>query len=543
MEFTLTTPVVDTTEQEAIRKELEAYLDEMRTKTTEDGAPVVHYPKNFDKIAGAMSRDDVIDYENKETSSTQWSQTLLAVSALDGNIFEQGRYVGVLKEVSEDSKIERGLAEICMLDKQLKDMLKKSAAINAEITPRPGSAGTDGGYETPRSNVSTPRTARSVSSTSSSQYNTFLTRTRGDSKTSTPAGSPPSTARPEKGSTRGLNNEPSQTRSKAKMGKRNFLSENKNAVQGKPSLSLEEELRIRALTMEGDEGDALFDQLKRHGFINSCAAQLERIDTELDKFVAADHTGLSKSLRNYLVEEDTTAQADTTIEQAPSHAKEKEKGEKSRNQDNVLLQQRVDRARKDYTSQLDQAISSLRSKPLNITALRGSRDKVYRSLNTIEVEQDGESPSDGLDHKGPLSLEKLQKFMKTEIASYEAARSSSDGDTAKHEIAPRHKLDSLMRSIRNETGAVSQMRSEGANYDSSDGDDGGEEENPERASESRRSISESSVSSVPSLPSIFKVNPPGASQQQPQYKQQQRSARREELLNSVSDVLNGISER
>jgi len=67
-------------DQESMREELEQYLEEMRTKKTDEGAPMVHYPKNFDRVAGAMNRSDL--HADGETGEAPWSKYLLAEATL-----------------------------------------------------------------------------------------------------------------------------------------------------------------------------------------------------------------------------------------------------------------------------------------------------------------------------------------------------------------------------------------------------------------------------------------------------------------------------
>lgn len=47
------------------REELNKYLTDFREKKGEDGAPLVNFPHNFDSIAEAMSRKDLMSTEEK----------------------------------------------------------------------------------------------------------------------------------------------------------------------------------------------------------------------------------------------------------------------------------------------------------------------------------------------------------------------------------------------------------------------------------------------------------------------------------------------
>ena len=92
-------------------------------------------------------------------------------------------------------------------------------------------------------------------------------------------------------------------------GKRNFLSENKSNPKSQSTLTLEEELRVRTLTLEGEEGDVYVDQLSRDGFLQSETERLAKIDAELEALAAQDHTGLSRVMQGYLEKPEADAEA------------------------------------------------------------------------------------------------------------------------------------------------------------------------------------------------------------------------------------------
>jgi hypothetical protein len=50
---------------DAMRQELSAYLDDVRGRLDTDGNPLISYPKNFDSIADAMDREDVVAEQKK----------------------------------------------------------------------------------------------------------------------------------------------------------------------------------------------------------------------------------------------------------------------------------------------------------------------------------------------------------------------------------------------------------------------------------------------------------------------------------------------
>jgi len=129
-----------------IREELQCYVDELSNKVGSDGSTLIHIPAAFDAVSNAMTRDDLT-----ADSESQWSKTLLE-KHFDVN-FENGRYKD---DVKHNNLVQRGMAEIYLLDNQLKTSSMKASSINKQI-----SVSSDA-KSTPRSN----------------QDSIFITRTR-----------------------------------------------------------------------------------------------------------------------------------------------------------------------------------------------------------------------------------------------------------------------------------------------------------------------------------------------------------------------------
>lgn len=118
-------------EQKSILSELESYLNEISSKQDSEGNRLVSYPKNFDSIASAMTRKDL-----ENSSEASWSKHLLA-QKFDEDIsssFENGRYKDMLDKELKNEKIDRGLAEIHLLDNQLRKLSRKAYDINKSIS-------------------------------------------------------------------------------------------------------------------------------------------------------------------------------------------------------------------------------------------------------------------------------------------------------------------------------------------------------------------------------------------------------------------------
>ena len=164
-------------ERNEIFADLEAYLEEFKGKKDAEGKPLVSFPKNFDKVTASMSRKDLYSEDNPAS----WSRCLLA-SRFDDDLlqasFEGGRYKSVVKEHASELRVERGMAEIAMMDKQLQALNRKAADISSTI-------------DTPSS--ARYKSNRSRQRSRSSPKGVFLTRQL-DSAATTPAQTPLGTA-------------------------------------------------------------------------------------------------------------------------------------------------------------------------------------------------------------------------------------------------------------------------------------------------------------------------------------------------------------
>lgn len=113
---------------QAAREELEAYIDSSNERTGSDGQALFRKPSNFDTIVNSMNRDDLSVGVSDEKP---WSQYLL----FDGLNAEEdaeynGRYNRAFKDTSE-AKIQRGLAQIQLLDRQLQEASKRNVVMTA----------------------------------------------------------------------------------------------------------------------------------------------------------------------------------------------------------------------------------------------------------------------------------------------------------------------------------------------------------------------------------------------------------------------------
>lgn len=114
----------------ALRQELSEYVEDLNGRKDADGNSFLKMPSNFDAIVCSMTREDInIEPEN---GIPPWSQYLLLDSLnAESDADYNGRYAKVFSD-TPDVKIKRGLAQIEMLDRQLRDASKKTPSIDPD---------------------------------------------------------------------------------------------------------------------------------------------------------------------------------------------------------------------------------------------------------------------------------------------------------------------------------------------------------------------------------------------------------------------------
>jgi hypothetical protein len=147
-------------ESSLMRAELSSYVGDLSQKKSSDGTNLIRIPSNFDTIVNSMSREDLVGQKDPISEGEKpWSQYLLLDSLnAESDMDYKGRYNSVFNE-TPDLKIQRGLAQIQLLDRQLKEASRKHS---------------DNGYETMQSN----RQKREANSSLDDQYmdDTFITK-------------------------------------------------------------------------------------------------------------------------------------------------------------------------------------------------------------------------------------------------------------------------------------------------------------------------------------------------------------------------------
>lgn len=126
--------VMDSATQEELRKELRAYIEDLSQKKGSDGKLLLHYPSNFSTVVDSMSREDISSLDKKP-----WSKYLL-MDGLDEAYEKEfdGRYKNVIRD-SPEIKVQKGLAQIHLLDRQLREASQREHLYSTGITTPEGS--------------------------------------------------------------------------------------------------------------------------------------------------------------------------------------------------------------------------------------------------------------------------------------------------------------------------------------------------------------------------------------------------------------------
>ena len=291
-----------------MRRELTTFLIDSANRLDSEGNKLVTMPNNFDTVVDAMGRDDVMSTEDRP-----WSKYLLTTSDLGFDRDSSDRYSTIIEDTKE-TKVQIGLAEIHLLDKQLGLLSRKEAILSHQDQSE---SATDDGTETPMTSRVTSRvtTPRSVMSKRDA---TFLTRTN---KTSTVGArseksSPSSPSSPPKrgsSSTSLLSHrddddvggqyddddvKDGQDSSQKKRKGKNFLKMNVDRVGSRSLLSKEDEERVRLLLeADHDDGDGGVNHsnAEEYGYTRDLLEYEKQLDSELACYGRLDRLTNSSS--------------------------------------------------------------------------------------------------------------------------------------------------------------------------------------------------------------------------------------------------------
>ena len=422
------------------RMELEMFLTETASKIDSEGNHLIVVPKNFEEVVDAMNRDDLISSEEKP-----WSKYLLNTNDIGFEKIFSERYNNLIEDTKE-TKLQLGLAEIHLLDKQLGLLKRKEAYLSTQDSER--EKDTEDGSEIPftnRSNVTTPR------SVMSKRDATFLTRgnktstvgSRSEKSPSSPY-SPASTNKTsiyspsepdllidQLESKDDYNNKSNNNDNKTK--KKNFLQQNIERVGSKSLLTKEEQARLSQLLDDNSIENQSTDPLSRYGYDQELLEYEQKLDSELAVYGRLERL-------------------ETSGLQATNS--------KTKNQQDYLSEQRAHREHQEYISKIDNMLETVTSGLMDLSEMvrpttRSSgddRDSVHSKLR-LEV------PSlDDVRVGKRISVDDVMSLVNMAVQ-----RVGGDVDII---LNPDHRreIDRLLGSLKNEIDRLASLRTKSQYY-------------------------------------------------------------------------------
>lgn len=373
---------ISESEKKGFRDELSQYLEDMKEKVGSDGEKLVHMSEEFDTVAAAMTRQDLLSDE-----SAPWSKYLLSSDlAFEDTLGDAGRYDGVAAEendevAAKEAQIRKEMARMELLEKQLRMASKKDAFVRQELIEleyeqENGEDVSDTMSESSHaSSTYSSTTKRSGKSNRSvlSRFNdyTFLTRAKSDRSTSRGSdmqslpGSPMLSARTIGSDDGGdFNNEQEEedaklstperirVRGERRAAKQKASEElKKKALKGRSALSDDEELRIQNL-LDVDEGSEAWKALGTYG-TTSQKEVMESCDEKLQAFGRLDRLKVSDEVDMMAIRQQ---------QQALATGEGKEEGD-------YLAEQRVLKDRTKQISKIENMIKTVASDTIDLSGL------------------------------------------------------------------------------------------------------------------------------------------------------------------------------
>ena len=435
-----------------MRQELSMFLTESMAKVDSEGNSLISMPDNFDAVVDAMNRDDVVS-----TDERPWSKYLLS-SANELGGFEKSftdRYNDFIDDTKE-TKVQIGLAEIHLLDKQLGLLLRKEAILSHQDQSE---TQTDDGSETlltNRSNVTTPR------SVMSKRDATFLTRTN---KTSTVGArseksSPSSPKRTSVYSEANEDTDHYEQRdydkddddSKKKKRNKNFLKQNIDRLGSKSLLSKEEDDRVRQLLEDDVENQP---NLQEYGYTLDLLEYDKQLDAELVSYGHLDR----------LIE--THDRRKTSLPSSSSSSS------KNRPPPDYLTEQREQREHQEYVSKIDRMLETVTSDLMDLSEM--IRPTTRSSDNDNDNDDNNDNNNDNIDSDGrsKYSLEvpsideirtgkriSVDDVMHVVNLAIQEIGQDADVNLSEH----RREIDRLLGGLKNEIDRLSSLRRKSQYY-------------------------------------------------------------------------------
>mmetsp|Transcript_14555 Transcript_14555/g.21929 ORF Transcript_14555/g.21929 Transcript_14555/m.21929 type:complete len:643 (-) Transcript_14555:138-2066(-) len=436
-------------EMEGMRQSLLNYLNETRDKKSTDGTPLVHFPENFDSIVNAMNRKDLVSESEKS-----WARCLLE-ERFDRDMqegFEGGRYKELLEESKDEVAVDRGMAEIQLLDNQLSALNRKARSIAQETAQL-------------LQDDETKSSARSRAGDG-----TFLTRLKTPGGSSV-GGSPVASARSTMSSTTVSTNQ-TNTSKRTKGSKEvhdvgsgqqdsspTTVEENETESEGEVEQQKQQrreaaEARLQALlNEEGGEDGEVWRAMCRFGY---SAAEEERM-RDIDMRIAALRSDESRQGR---ADSSDGAPALPAIGSGSGGEGKKTYG------DAFLQQQRAESIRKRYSAQLDGLLSSLREEEIDLSGLATLLPRPPSSSSFLPaIAKDGVScTASSTPHLSVMDIPSVDMVSPRRVVGTDDVNRvvnelcySGRGPTEK---ADRSALDRLMAGVRGDVERLAEVRSQ-----------------------------------------------------------------------------------
>lgn len=472
---------ISESEKKGFRDELSKYLTDMKEKVGSDGQKLVHMSDEFDTVAEAMTRQDLLSDE-----SAPWSKYLLSNDrAFEGTLSDAGRYDGLASEendeaAAKEAQIRKEMARMELLEKQLRAASKKDAFVRRELIDLEyeqeggddvSDTMSDSSHASSTYSSATKRSGKSNRSVLS-RFNdyTFLTRAKSDRSTSRgsdmqslPA-SPMHSARTiesddgeqeeEEAEAKLSTPERMRVRAERRALKQKATEElKKKALKGRSALSDDEELRVQNL-LDVDEGSEAWKALGAYGTTLQREA-IESYDEKLQRF---------GRLNRLVASDEAEVKASRQQEVAAGAGKEAD----------YLAEQRL---LKDRTRQISRIEDMIKAVAGDTIDLSGLVDKEAPSANDHDVQGKGQSllevPSyesvtpnrkiTSVDVARLVEEVRLMRDEEGEGIGIENQEPQSDSDALSlqtrgtHESS-RHKIDRLLGGLRPEIDRLGHLR-------------------------------------------------------------------------------------
>ncbi len=466
-------------EKKGLREELSKYLVDLKDKKDSNGENLVQMSDDFDAVAAAMTREDLLSNE-----AAPWSKYLLSSDqSFEINLDKGGRYTGLDEKEGEEAiqaaQLRKAMARMELLEKQLENSAKKDTFVRNELLDlehrQQIMEGGDDDTVSESSYTSSTASSRKGSRGGRSvisRFNdyTFLTKAKSDRSASRESeleslpSSPMHSARTVESNVSELDHEDGgeeAEREEAKLStpernalvaeraakkKKDAIELKKRALHGRSALSDDEQLRVRNL-LDVDEDSEQWQMLRQYGASSQHEA-MQELDGQLVAY------GRVRRLRG----EDGVS---------PTRSESKDGGGADAD---YLARQRVLRERNQNLSRIDAMIRMVKDDDTDLSTLVDQRapSASARGVSLLEVPNyDDVDPTRKLTHSDISRLvdeimlaRSMDDAENTDLnAQALAAHPETSPSSSMAESEPsRLELDRLLNSVRPEVLKLGKLR-------------------------------------------------------------------------------------